>query len=144
MKVGAWLASNWLYLLGAAGLGGVAVVAIVTRPGAQPAPPPEIPPPAPGAASETWIAIEGSPVQLVKGTRYRGCVQVPFVVPTSMVVSRLPQGLADRGFVDVAISRSHPSAWPDVDCDIFVECTWGRADEALERPGAVDLAWRRA
>ncbi len=88
------------------------------------------------------MLVEGTPVRLVQGRRYRGCVQVPFVVPTSLVVGRLPGALAEKGFVDVIVSRPRPSDWPTVECDIHVEVTWGKPDESLDRPGAVSLAWR--
>lgn len=92
-----------------------------------------------------WILLEKrDTVRLERGVRYRGCVQVPFVIPTSLVFSKVSPGLLDKGFRDVVVTRDHPSGWPDVDCDIYVEATWDRADEDLDRPGAVELAWREA
>ena len=92
-----------------------------------------------------WLLIEDKKtVRLVRGVRYRGCVQVPFSIPTSLVVDKVKPKMVERGFADVVVSRSVPEGWPSVDCDIFVEATWDRADEDLERPGAVELAWREA
>jgi len=140
MSLRRWLAAQWPYLLGAAGMGGVVWVAIATRPGLGPATL-FVPPPL-ASSRVAWLLIDGSPVRLVKGRRYRGCVQVPWVVPTGLVVGKLPQGLADKGFTDVRVSRPRPSDWPDVSCDIHVEATWGKDDESMDRPGAVSLAWR--
>lgn len=142
MSIGRWIASQWPYLLGATALGGVVAVAIATRPKVGPASD-FVPPVSPKASPHgvTWVLIEGSPVRLQQGRRYRGCISVPFIVPTGMVVDKLPSGLAERGFTDIVVSRPRPSDWPDVDCDIHVEVTWSKPDEALERPGAVELAW---
>lgn len=140
MKIGAWLAAQWPYLLGAAGLGGVVAVAIVTRPHVGPGS--LFVPPASTPEKLQWVLVDGSPVRLTQGRRYRGCISVPFVVPTGLVVSKLPAALAEEGFVDVRVSRPRPSDWPGVSCDIHVEATWGKADESFPRPGAVELAWR--
>ncbi len=140
MSVGRWFAAQWPYLLAATAGGGVLLVAIATRPKVGPAS--LYVPPGPTTEKITWVQIDGSPVRLVKGRRYRGCVQVPWVVPTGTVVSRLPDALAAKGFTDVRVSRPRPSDWPSVECDIHVEVTWGKADEELERPGAVSLAWK--
>lgn len=91
-----------------------------------------------------WLLIEDETVRLVRGVRYRGCVQVPFPIPTSLVVDKVSPKMIERGFSDVVVARAVPSGWPAVDCDIFVEATWDRADEDLDRPGAVELAWREA
>lgn len=92
-----------------------------------------------------WLLIEDEKtVRLVRGVRYRGCVQVPFPIPTSLVVDKVAPKMTERGFRDIVVTRTKPAGWPDVDCDIFVEATWDRADEDLERPGAVELAWREA
>jgi hypothetical protein len=140
VKLGAWVADQWPYLLGASALGGIVLIAISTAPKVGPAS--LFVPPDAKALRVTWVQIDGSPVALVRGRRYRGCVQVPFVVPTGMVVDRLPAALAEKGFTDARISRGRPGDWPDVSCDIFVEATWGKPDEQLARPGAVSLAWR--
>lgn len=88
-----------------------------------------------------WVVVEGSPVALRRGRRYRGCVVLPWYVPTSVVRSKLGPAMAERGFVDVAIVESKPAAWPEAECDFYVEATWGAADQAFDRPGAVALAW---
>jgi hypothetical protein len=100
--------------------------------------------PADAATSDKdWLLIEGDPVLLERGVRYRGCVETPFVVPNNIVRGKLRPALEARGFRDIAIAETRPGGWPDVDCDFFVECTWDRDDEELERPGAVAFAWRR-
>lgn len=92
-----------------------------------------------------WLLIDDEKtVRLVRGVRYRGCVQVPFPVPTSLVVDKVAPKMAERGFAQIVVTRTKPDGWPEVDCDIFVEATWDRPDEDLERPGAVELAWREA
>lgn len=136
-----WLGAQWPYLLGASALGSVVWIAIATRPGVGAASL-FVPPAASGDKGRVWVQLDGSPVRLVKGKRYRGCVQVPWIVPTGMVVDKLPAGLTERGFTEIAVSRSRPGDWPSVSCDVFVEATWSKADSALERPGAVSLAWR--
>lgn len=88
-----------------------------------------------------WRALEGDEVTLRRGARYRGCLVVPWYVPTSLVRAKLRPGLEDKGFSDVAISEVRPSLWPEASCDFFVEATWSRDDEVVERPGAVPLAW---
>lgn len=141
MSITKWLAAQWPYLLGASAVGGVVAVAIATRPKVGPASA-FVPPPSPSAVKiARWVQIDSSPVRLIQGRRYRGCVSVPFVVPTGLVVSKLPSALAEKGFTDIVVSRPRPVDWPDVSCDIHVEVTWGKPDESLERPGAVEIAW---
>ena len=143
MNIGRWFASQWPYLLAASAAGGVVWVAIATRPGLGPAAAlPASSPKGTPARPLAWVLLEGSPVQLFQGRRYRGCISVPFVVPTGLVVSKLPAALAEKGFVDVMVSRPRPSDWPGVSCDIHVEATWAKPDESMPRPGAVELAWR--
>lgn len=92
-----------------------------------------------------WIELtDKDAVRLERDVRYRGCVVLPFFVPTSLVLSKVEPGLREKGFRDIVVEKSAPKGWPDVDCDIYVECTWDRADEELKRPGAVELAWREA
>lgn len=98
-----------------------------------------------GAAGGGWVLLEDrESVLLERGRRYRGCVQVPFIVPTAMVESRLPSALSEKGFADVIVHRDVTPGWPDVDCDLYVEATWDRPDERMKRPGAVEFAWVRA
>lgn len=139
MTVGRFLSEQWPYLLGASAFGGIVWIAIVTRPGAGPAT--LFVPPGPTSTKVGWVQLDGSPVRLVQGRRYRGCVQVPWIVPTGSVVSRLPAALAEKGFSDIRVSRPRPSDWPNVECDIHVEVTWSKPAQALDRPGAVSLAW---
>lgn len=92
-----------------------------------------------------WILLEDrDSVLLERGRRYRGCVDVPWVVPTAMVEARLPSALREKGFIDVEVARDLSAGWPDVDCDLYVEATWDRPDERMKRPGAVGFAWVRA
>lgn len=94
-------------------------------------------------SSADWQALEGGDVELEQDQRYRGCVEVPFFVPDSIVRGKLRPALAAKGFTDVDVDEARPAGWPDVDCDFFVEATWGRSDETLERPNALTHAWRR-
>lgn len=91
-----------------------------------------------------WVPITGDRVKLVHGTRYRGCVSVPFFIPNALVRGKLVPELQKNGFLDVVVAEDRPASWPDVSCDFFVEATWGGADRELERPSAVPLAWRAA
>jgi hypothetical protein len=95
-------------------------------------------------SSTAWMLLEGSPVMLRKGLRYRGCIVVPTLIPNALVRPRLRPGLEARGFSDVAIAESKPDDWPAVACDFFVEATWDRDDQEFDRPGAVAFAWRSA
>lgn len=92
--------------------------------------------------SAGWVELEGARVRLERGRGYRGCVSVPFFVPTALVESKLPGALREKGFSDVVVARDTSPGWPAVDCDLYVEATWNGDDGAtFDRPGAVKHAW---
>lgn len=87
-----------------------------------------------------WVEIpaDETSVMLRKGLSYRACVDVPAIIPNALVRSKLKPGLEARGFRDVVVEEDPR----DMPCDFLVEGVWSRADEVIERPGAVVKAWR--
>ena len=93
-----------------------------------------------------WLQLSGDPVMLEHGRRYRGCVRMGIFNPIRVLatIDRVRAGLEEKGFADVMVAKGDaPAGWPaDVDCVLYVECTWSKPDEALDRPSVVDLdAW---
>jgi hypothetical protein len=93
-----------------------------------------------------WFELSGSPVRLVFGTRYRGCVRVSAWNPLRglATLDRVRDGVISAGFVDVQVYGGDPPAgWsPDVECYRYVEATWGQADRDYDRPDKLAVAWR--
>lgn len=114
------------------------------------APPSSSPTPAPGAAPERWVELGGPQVFLFTGDRFRGCVDVPSLVPNALVKSEILKRAPDIGFRDVIVSDAPPPSWPKAtmpggDCDLFVEAVWTGADGVkMDRPDRVTGAWRLA
>ncbi len=97
-----------------------------------------------GGASVGWRLLTGARVRLELGRRYRAAVVVPWIVPTSMVRSAIGPKLTERGFTDVVVSAARPVGWPNVDADLWVEATWNKDAQVLDRPGAIASAWEQA
>jgi hypothetical protein len=94
-------------------------------------------------SSVKWLELDGDVIVLRRDMRYRGCVRLPFIVPKSLVRGKLLPGLEAKGFREIVISEELAPSWPpETECDFYVEATWSKADEQLERPGAVAIAWR--
>ncbi len=97
----------------------------------------------PGGASSVagWRLVTATRVRLELGKRYRACIVVPWIVPTSLVRDQLAPKMLERGFRDVVVSAARPAGWPSVPADIWVEATWSREAETFDRPDAVATAW---
>lgn len=93
---------------------------------------------APAPKRATWTLL-GDPLTLRPGTRYRGCVSVPW--PFSPSPSTVREKAEGEGFRDVKVWTSPPAGWPVVECKHYVEATWGRPEKKLDVPGVVKLAW---
>jgi len=101
----------------------------------------------PGAVPDRWVELEGPMVFLFTGDRYRGCVDVPGLVPNSFVANAIPSKAAELGFRDIVVREGPPRGWPKTkeDCDLFVEATWAGADGVkMARPDRLSGAWRLA
>lgn len=124
---------DWRVVLGV--LGGVAAIGVLL----ETAPRIIEDPPAPRG----WTEVDGDPVMLVKGTRYRACVRFGLLNPAKLAtLAQLIAGITKAGFVDVLVTEDAPAFWPAVECSRYVEATWGQPDKAFARPSAVELAWR--
>lgn len=131
-------------------VGGAALVAFVVwlrerTPRSAPVPAEE-----PSKAPERWVELDGPEVFLFTGDRYRGCVDVPGLVPNSLVRSEILKRAPGLGFRDVVVSDAPPPGWPRAttpggDCDLFVEAVWNGADgQTMARPDRLTGAWRLA
>ncbi len=143
MRLLAIVREQWPYLLGALGLGGVAYVAIATRPGASSAslgtPDRSVPDP-----PLRWIPVP-PPYRLFNGDLYRACVDVPFGAGWLATAARIADGAKKMGFSGVLVHDSRPADWPGPDsCDRFVEAVWSLEDRIVEENSHVKAAWRRS
>lgn len=92
-------------------------------------------------STEGWTLVEGERVTLEQDARYRACIRVPFLIPTSLIRSELAPRMTERGFSMIEVYSARPAGWADVECDLFVEATWSQPNEAFDRPGSVPFGW---
>lgn len=117
-------------VVGAVGVG-VAWLVGRTPPGTEPEPPPV----EPGSRPRAWVRLDGSPILLRPGERYRGCVKLPWYVPRSAVSEERVRAYAEKqGFGDVRVV-------PSTDCDVLVHAQWQRGYHQMDRPSALVGAW---
>ncbi len=140
MTIPSW-ARDWRVVAGGVGLLGGLAWLLAWRPSSSSgvAPPPDF--------SGRWVELpSGDSVRLVRGVRYRGCVRLFALSPARAVltVERLRVALEEKGFSAVRVaSGDTPPNWEDgIDCFRYVDATWSKADQDLDRPSAVALSWR--
>lgn len=142
------LSRDWRLYVGGGALVGL-VVWLRARAGAAD-PPGSAPALAVPTGPERWVELDGPDVFMFTGDRYRGCVDVPGLVPNSLVRSGILKQAPGLGFRDVVVLDAPPAGWPKAttpggDCDLFVEAVWAGADGVkLARPSQVTGAWRLA
>lgn len=110
------------------GAGWTALLLWLTSGGSEPAP----------TVVHGW-KLEGDPITLKKGQRYRGCVSVPW--PLSPGPDTVKGKAEGAGFTAVDVKTTRPADWPNVECKHYVEATWNQPDKKLDVPGVVKFAW---
>lgn len=115
----------------AMGAVGTAYFWAVRRPAVEPEPA------APDAIGRprAWVRLDGSPILLRPGERYRGCVVLPWYVPSAAVTDDKVRAYAEKlGFGDVRVMKQ-------AGCDVLVEAEWRQGYRDFERPSALRGAW---
>jgi hypothetical protein len=113
-------------------------------------PDPIVDPPATPAGPPRWVELDGPNVFLFTGDVYRACVNVPGVVPNSLVMSEIRKQAPGMGFKDITVQEGSPAGFqkattPGGDCDVFVQATWnGKDGQVQARPKELTGAWRLA